>query len=258
MSDCEAGLSAYFLLLNSDSVVYPALGEKFMWSKSSGNQTSNPVARILLWALSVGGVSLAAGWFGPALFSTANLGPLLGIFVTGPLGTLAGALVGALRGAKESARTSIYCIGLVWVMTQLYIFLGFGLSARVPIYAIPLQFLVVASGIFLLSGRDTRAQLPDGIRRCGAIAVAAQATILLMTVYLPVIKPWWIPAGQQPGTTAPLPSFAFILDGRFDAGRQFPLFAVNRGALAWEWIITVVFAIGLCLLLRALRPRHTV
>jgi hypothetical protein len=228
-----------------------------MRSESRGNQTSNPVLRILAWALCVGGVSFAAGWFGPALFSTANLGPLLGIFVTGPLGMLAGALIGALRVAKDSRRASIAGLGLVWVMTQLYIFLGFGLAARVAIPAIPLQLLVVASIIFLLSGRDTRTQLPDGMRRFGPFAVAALVTILLMTLFLPVTRPWWVPVAAQPETAAPLPSFAFILDARFDAGHQFPQFAVNLGALAWEWIITAVLAVGLYLLVGALRPRPT-
>jgi hypothetical protein len=222
-----------------------------MMSESSGHLA----ARILVWALCVGAVSFAAGFFGPILFSDSNLGPLLGIFVTGPLGVLVGALVGALRVAKASGRIAVACIGSVWVMTLFYTFLCFGLSAWVAIPAIPLQFLVIGSSIFLFSSRDTRAQMPHGVRRCGHIGVAALVTILLMTLFPPVIRPWWVPAGQQPATTEPLPSFAFIFDRRFDAGHHFPQFAVNRQELAWEWIIAAVVAIGLCLLMRALRPR---
>jgi hypothetical protein len=47
----------------------------------------------------VGGLSFAAGFFGPIVFDPDNnLGPLLGIFYTGPLGTVAGAVLGALIG----------------------------------------------------------------------------------------------------------------------------------------------------------------
>jgi hypothetical protein len=223
----------------------------------SNNQKSHPVVRIIVWAFGVGFVSLAAGWFGPAYFSPSNLGPLLGIFVTGPLGTLAGALIGALSVSRDSRRTAIASIGLVWVIALLYAFLGFGLAGWVGIPAIPLQALAAASIIYLLIFKpDTPAQLPDGMRRCGPVAVAALVTILLMTLFPPVIAPWWVPAAGQPGTTAPLPSFAFIFDEGFDASR-FPLLAVNRGELASEWIITAIVAIGLCLLMRALRPRPT-
>ncbi|HEY4366814.1 MAG TPA: hypothetical protein VGN07_06225 [Steroidobacteraceae bacterium] len=50
----------------------------------------------LLWALMLGGIGFAAGFFGPiALNPEANQGPLLGIFITGPAGALAGYLLGA-------------------------------------------------------------------------------------------------------------------------------------------------------------------
>jgi hypothetical protein len=52
-----------------------------------------------------------------------------------------------------------------------------------------------------------------------------------------------------------LPSFAFIFDRGFHISPGYALFDVNRAELAAEWIITVVVAIGLCLLMRALRPR---
>jgi len=118
--------------------------------------------------------------------------------------------------------------------------------------------MVIASTIFLFSSRGTRAQLPDGMRQCGPIVVAAQVTILLMTLFPPVIRPWWVPARYQSWTNEPPPWFAFILDWRFDPGRHFPQYAVNREALAWEWIITAAVAAGLCLLMRALRARRVV
>jgi hypothetical protein len=47
------------------------------------------------WALAMGAVGFAAGFFGPMFLSPdANQGPLLGIFITGPGGALAGLLLG--------------------------------------------------------------------------------------------------------------------------------------------------------------------
>ncbi len=48
-------------------------------------------------ALLTGGVGFAAGFFGPMVFAPdANQGPLLGIFITGPLGFVVGAVGGAV------------------------------------------------------------------------------------------------------------------------------------------------------------------
>jgi len=49
------------------------------------------------WALTLGAVGGAAGFFGPILLNPdANQGPMLGLFVTGPGGALAGAILGWL------------------------------------------------------------------------------------------------------------------------------------------------------------------
>ena len=112
----------------------------------NSNQKSRALVQILVWAFCVGVVSFAAGWFGPAYFApSSNLAPLLGIFVTGPLGTLAGALIGALSAAKYSRRLAITCIGLVWTMTMFYTFWAFYLGGWAAIPAIPLQLFVLAS-----------------------------------------------------------------------------------------------------------------
>ena len=56
------------------------------------------VRQALRWALLVGGVGFALGFFGSIVFMPdANQGPLLGIFITGPLGFLAGLGVGLVR-----------------------------------------------------------------------------------------------------------------------------------------------------------------
>jgi hypothetical protein len=52
---------------------------------------------VTLGALITGAIAFAAGFFGPILLTPgANQGPLLGIFITGPLGLVLGALGGAI------------------------------------------------------------------------------------------------------------------------------------------------------------------
>ncbi|HEU4655812.1 MAG TPA: hypothetical protein VFS47_17620 [Steroidobacteraceae bacterium] len=60
----------------------------------NSTRTSLPIG---LWALVLGAVGFAAGFFGPILLNPdANQGPMLGIFITGPGGAFAGFILGAL------------------------------------------------------------------------------------------------------------------------------------------------------------------
>jgi hypothetical protein len=60
---------------------------------------------MLKWGALVGAVSFAAGFFGPIVFAPeANQGPLLGIFITGPLGLVAGCVFGAVRALRANRR----------------------------------------------------------------------------------------------------------------------------------------------------------
>jgi hypothetical protein len=50
---------------------------------------------VLVWGAVVGAVGFCGGFFGPMIFRPeANQGPLLGIFITGPLGFVGGAIAG--------------------------------------------------------------------------------------------------------------------------------------------------------------------
>jgi hypothetical protein len=52
---------------------------------------------ILQYGVIIGGIGFAGGFFGPIIFAPqANQGPLLGIFITGPIGFVAGCIVGAV------------------------------------------------------------------------------------------------------------------------------------------------------------------
>jgi hypothetical protein len=64
--------------------------------------------RVVLGGTLVGGVGFAVGFFGPLVWAPdANQGPLLGIFVTGPLGFSAGALAAWLLTRWPRARRAL-------------------------------------------------------------------------------------------------------------------------------------------------------
>ncbi len=78
------------------SLAIAVLVAVFVWKKTAG--TSNGLATcIVLGGLIVGGIGFVGGFFGPLIFTPeANLGPLLGIFITGPVGFGVGLIAGAI------------------------------------------------------------------------------------------------------------------------------------------------------------------
>src|SRR5262245_25055657 len=64
------------------------------------------VKSILIGALVVGAIGFCVGFFGPLIWAPdANQGPLLGIFITGPLGALAGGLWWSMRRKRTTRPT---------------------------------------------------------------------------------------------------------------------------------------------------------
>lgn len=78
------------------SLLCALLVARYIW----GNSISAPrslLSSVGLGALVTGVAGFAAGFFGPIIFAPdANQGPLLGIFITGPLGVLVGAVGGGI------------------------------------------------------------------------------------------------------------------------------------------------------------------
>ncbi|MCI0451698.1 MAG: hypothetical protein L0Z51_04805 [Candidatus Latescibacteria bacterium] len=65
----------------------------------------NTFFRILKPAVIFGAIAFAIGFFGPLLWAPdANQGPLLGIFITGPLGFFVGMAWGVFRELRRSSR----------------------------------------------------------------------------------------------------------------------------------------------------------
>ena len=69
---------------------------------ASGGRYRPLVDRALGSAVTVGFIGFALGFLGPIILAPgANQGPMLGIFITGPLGFLAGLAWGLWRGWSE-------------------------------------------------------------------------------------------------------------------------------------------------------------
>lgn len=77
------------------------------------------------WSLSLGVVGGAAGFFGPMLLNPdASQGPLLGLFITGPGGALAGTVLGhlfrflpfsdSIRGQALILACTLLGLGTLW------------------------------------------------------------------------------------------------------------------------------------------------
>lgn len=77
----------------------------YLW-RTLDSDRHGMVVTMLLGAILSGAIGFIAGFFGPMLLAPdANQGPLLGLFITGPLGFLVGAIAGAvywLRRARSS------------------------------------------------------------------------------------------------------------------------------------------------------------
>lgn len=56
--------------------------------------------KALIWGAIAAGIGFVGGFFGPMIFAPdANQGPMLGIFITVPLGFVLGAIAGCLHAA---------------------------------------------------------------------------------------------------------------------------------------------------------------
>ncbi len=74
----------------------------FVWKKL-GTQPQGLMTASMVGAIVVGAIGFSAGFFGPIIFAPeANQGPLLGIFITGPLGFLLGGIGGSIYWYRKN------------------------------------------------------------------------------------------------------------------------------------------------------------
>ena len=78
------------------SLLCAVLAGRFLWTRTGdAARQRGLLAAMGSGALALGGIGFCAGFFGPLLLAPdANQGPLLGLFITGPLGFLLGGIGG--------------------------------------------------------------------------------------------------------------------------------------------------------------------
>ncbi len=80
----------------------PFLIQRYML-KNKFTGTGKWILSILKYSLIIGGISFIIGFVGPIIFAPeANQGPLLGLFITGPVGILIGAAIGSYLGFEKN------------------------------------------------------------------------------------------------------------------------------------------------------------
>jgi flagellar biosynthesis protein FliR len=89
------------------SLAAAVLVGRYVWNSTS--QTSAGFASaVVTGGLMIGGIGFCAGFFGPIIFAPqANQGPLLGIFITGPLGFFVGGVGGGIYWRSKQQSTSV-------------------------------------------------------------------------------------------------------------------------------------------------------
>ncbi len=109
-----AGAVAFIRFLAA--LICALLAGRYVWKRTDGRASSHGLLEsVAAGALIVGVIGFLIGFVGPIIVTpSANQGPLLGIFITGPLGVVLGAIGGglywAMRGrvvaaSRDGART---------------------------------------------------------------------------------------------------------------------------------------------------------
>ena len=214
--------------------------------------TAGLLTSVAKWAAIIGSISFAGGFIGPIVLSSSNLGPLLGIFITGPVGVLAGGLWGAVHWAIRSAESEVgavtWCIVPLWIITLFYTLVMVGLAVQAALVGVGVQVLILFASTFLLYYQGTGRRLPRMVQQCGRIFLAVNIVIVAMTLFPPVMRPWWGPSAVSAHGSAStsLPAVAFLLHSGFDASKHIPEFTVNVRVLVLEWMSAIVVGVCTC------------
>jgi hypothetical protein len=181
---------------------------------------------IVSTALVVGSVSFVLGFVGPLLFSDSNLGPLLGIFVTGPLGLLAGALIGIVLSARRQngppLKRELGWLAGVWGAALLFTLAAAAIGIGwISIGAQLAVLLCAATLLYLFPGK-----LPGWVRRWRPLILAGASLTILSSMF-PPLDPESAGEGR----------YAFFLDPRFDASTKVPDYTVHEAMLLMQWLI---------------------
>jgi hypothetical protein len=199
-------------------------------------------SRIIFCALIAGGIGFAGGFFGPILLTPkSNLGPLLGILITGPLGFMLGPVIGVATLIRKTTLKSL-CTAWLWLIVSWVLACGFYNFLAAPAVGLMIITIAVAAALFVHTLR--RLAPPSAAVNYGLILLGGALSILCLSAFPPVVAPSW---GNAPLDGAPpLPSFAFLMDSGFDASHHVPRYAINKPLWRFEMLLVLVLmALGL-------------
>jgi hypothetical protein len=98
-------LPGHFLLATVGSLAAATWTARYTWRRTEDAREGGVLAMTFSGALVVGAVGFVGGFFGPIIFAPdANQGPLLGLFITGPLGFVFGGIGGLVYGLVRRSR----------------------------------------------------------------------------------------------------------------------------------------------------------
>jgi len=98
-------LPGHWLLATVGSFAAAIWAARYTWRRTEESRDDGLLALTLGGALVVGAVGFVGGFFGPMIFAPeANQGPLLGLFITGPLGFLLGGAGGFVYALVRRSR----------------------------------------------------------------------------------------------------------------------------------------------------------
>lgn len=133
---------------------------------------TDALRRTLTWGLAIGGLAFAIGFFGPMILAPdANQGPLLGIFITGPLGLLLGLAVGIVRESRGHTASPLAVLARSRLL-DLH-------------HRLPLRFAAAVSAIVLIPYGIAGVRRGEG--RPAAASIVVGAALL-----------WFAAAGEMP------------------------------------------------------------
>lgn len=195
---------------------------------------------IISTALSIGVITFLIGYVGPLIvWPEANLGPLLGIFVTGPLGFLLGGVIGFWRIlSNETQKISPIEWGMflfIWVLMMVWYLMFYLFGPQAILLGIMCQ-LVSVLGTGILYKRRCR-KLNQPVDRRSLSILFAALVIIGTEIFPPVTHPDW--TRPQDGYLKNPPAAAFYWDSRLDSSRKVPQLAINRTRLMELWVLII-------------------
>jgi hypothetical protein len=194
-------------------------------------QRSLPAATV------VGLLGVIVGYFGPLIYSNSNLGPLLGIFITGPGGFLFGAMIGIVRSAylKDTGlKGETLLLALIWGLVLLDYIAFANLGGLLLLPTVILQFLVLMVDYMLLAIGARKKQVSSIAHYRRLVFSGLLTAFTVMNVVPPIIA-----TGEPPRIDT---HFAPFWDSRFDASHHVSGVAVDIRQLLLQWGIAMAAA----------------